>query len=141
MIPGQPTESLFPRGLGKVALHPLKPTTAVIPAALPSAAPPRLENQSRYEKVGLALAKANPELRRAVGETLDRFAILEPGSEERVPFAAQVLPVVSTNRNDPCSTDRCVDLIFRTENGYLPLRAHVDLTRRAVAVHGGGRRR
>jgi len=89
----------------------------------------------------LALAKANPELRRAVGETLDRFAILEPGSEERVPFAAQVLPVVSTNRNDPCSTDRCVDLIFRTENGYLPLRAHVDLTRRAVAVHGGGRRR
>src|SRR6516225_8805205 len=54
MIPGQPTESLFPRGLGKVALHPRRPTTAIIPAALPSAAPPRLENQSRYEKVGLA---------------------------------------------------------------------------------------
>jgi hypothetical protein len=89
----------------------------------------------------LALAKANPELRQAVGETLDRYAILQPGSEERVPFAAQVLPVVSTNRSDPCSTNRCVDLIFRTENGYLPLRAHVDLTRRTVAVHGGGRRR
>src|SRR6516165_8580940 len=57
MIPGQPPESLFPRGLGKVALHPRRPTTAIIPAALPSAAPPRLENQSRYEKVGLALAK------------------------------------------------------------------------------------
>jgi len=89
----------------------------------------------------LALAKANPELRQAVGETLDRYAILQPGSEERVPFAAQVLPVVSTNRNDPCSTNRCVDLIFRAENGYLPLRAHVDLTRRTVAVHGGGRPR
>lgn len=89
----------------------------------------------------LALAKANPELRRAVGDTLDRYAILEPGSEERVPFAAQVLPVASTNRNDPCSTNRCLDLIFRTENGYLPLRAHVDLTRRTVAVQGGGRRR
>lgn len=89
----------------------------------------------------LALAKANPELRQAVGETLNRYAILQPGSEERVPFAAQVLPVVSTNRNDPCTTNRCVDLIFRTENGYLPLRAHVDLTRRTVAVHGGGRRR
>ena len=56
MIPGQPTESLFPRGLGKVALHPRRPTTAIIPAALPSAAPPRLENQSRYEKSGLILA-------------------------------------------------------------------------------------
>jgi hypothetical protein len=89
----------------------------------------------------LALAKASPELRQAVGETLGRYAILQPGSEERVPFAAQVLPVVSTSRNDPCSTNRCVDLIFRTENGYLPLRAHVDLTRRTVAVHGGGRHR
>jgi hypothetical protein len=89
----------------------------------------------------LALAKANPDLRRAVGDTLDRYAILEPGSEERIPFAAQVLPVASTNRNDPCSTNRCLDLIFRTENGYLPLRAHVDLTRRTVAVLGGGRRR
>jgi hypothetical protein len=89
----------------------------------------------------LALAKANPELRQAVGDTLDRYAILEPGNEERVPFAAQILPVASTNRNDPCSTDRCLDLIFRTENGYLPLRAHVDLTRRTVAILGGGRRR
>lgn len=88
----------------------------------------------------LALAKANPDLRRAVGDTLDRYSILEPGSEERVPFAAQVLPVASTNRNDPCSSNRCLDLIFRTENGYLPLRAHVDLTRRTVAVLGGGRR-
>jgi hypothetical protein len=89
----------------------------------------------------LALAKANPDLRRAIGDTLDRYAILEPGSEERVPYAAQVLPVASTNRNDPCSTNRCLDLIFRTENGYLPLRAHVDLTRRTVALLGGGRRR
>jgi hypothetical protein len=88
----------------------------------------------------LALAKANPDLRRAVGDTLDRYAILEPGSEERMPFAAQVLPVTSTNRNDPCSTNSCLDLVFRTENGFLPLRAHVDLTRRTVAVVGGGRR-
>jgi hypothetical protein len=88
----------------------------------------------------LALAKANSDLRRAVGDTLDRYTILDPGSEERIPFAAQVLPVTSTNRNDPCSTNRCLDLIFRTENGYLPLRAHVDLTRRTVAVLGGGRR-
>jgi len=89
----------------------------------------------------LALAKASPEVRRAVGDTLDRFAILAPGSEERAPYAVQMLPVVGTGRNDPCRADRCVDLIFRTENGYLPLRAHVDLTQRTVAVHGGGRRR
>ena len=89
----------------------------------------------------LALAKATPQLRQAVGDTIDRYAILEPGSQAQVPFAAQVLPVVSTSRNDPCASNRCVDLIFRTENGYLPVRAHVDLTRRTVAVHGGGRRR
>jgi hypothetical protein len=89
----------------------------------------------------LALAKANPQLRQAVGDTIDRYAILEPGSQAQVPFAAQVLPVTSTSRNDPCAVNRCVDLIFRTENGYLPVRAHVDLTRRTVAVHGGGRRR
>jgi len=89
----------------------------------------------------LTLAKANPQLRRAVGDTIDRYAILEPGSQAQVPFAAQVLPVVSTSRNDPCASDRCVDLIFRTETGYLPVRAHVDLTRRTVAVHGGGRHR
>ena len=67
MIPGQPTESLFPRGLGKVALHPRRPTTAIIPAALPSAAPPRLENQSRYEKSGLDQVRRA--LTRAIGET------------------------------------------------------------------------
>ena len=89
----------------------------------------------------LALAKANPQLRQAVGDTIDRYTILEPGSQAQVPFAAQVLPVTSTSRNDPCAANRCVDLIFRTENGYLPVRAHVDLTRRTVAVHGGGRRR
>ena len=65
----------------------------------------------------------------------------EPDSEERVPFAAQVLPLVSTNQNDPCGSNRCVNLIFRTENGYLPVRAHIDLTRRTVAIQGGGRRR
>lgn len=89
----------------------------------------------------LALAKASPDLRRAIGDALDQYAILDSASEERVPFAAQALPVRSSNRNDPCSVDRCLDLIFRTATGYLPWRAHVDLTRRTVAVHGGGQRR
>jgi len=83
----------------------------------------------------LALAKADPNVRRAVGDTLDRYVILESGSEAGVPFAAQPLPLRSTDPRDVCSINRCVDLIFRTGNGYLEFRAHVDLTRRTVEIH------
>jgi len=86
----------------------------------------------------LALAKADPNVRRAVGDTLDRYEILDSGSDARVPFAAQALPLRSSDPRDVCSADRCIDLIFRTENGYLPLRAHVNLTRGTVEVHRGG---
>ncbi len=90
----------------------------------------------------LALAKANPEVRRAVGPDLEKFVILQPGSDERVAFAAEVLPLRSGDRSDPCSTDRCLDLVFRTESGYLPFRASVDLTKRTVKLsssqHAGG---
>jgi hypothetical protein len=86
----------------------------------------------------LALAKADPNVRRAVGDTLERYEIHESGSDARVPFVAQALPLHSTDPRDVCSVDRCVDLIFRTEAGYLPLRAHVDLTRRTVEVHSEG---
>ena len=82
----------------------------------------------------LALAKDSPEVRRAVGGRLDQFTILESGSDARVPFAAQALPLRSTNPRDPCSTDRCLDLIFRTEEGYLSVRAHVDLTKRTATI-------
>ena len=82
----------------------------------------------------LALAVANPNLRRLVGDNLNRFQIFELGSEARVPFAAQALPVRSTDPRDVCSTDRCVDLIFRTEDGYLPFRAHVNLARGTVEI-------
>jgi hypothetical protein len=85
----------------------------------------------------LALAKADPNVRRAVGDTLDRYELLESGSDARIPYAVQALPLRSTDPRDVCSVDRCIDLIFRTENGYLPLRAHVDLTRRTVEIHGG----
>jgi hypothetical protein len=86
----------------------------------------------------LALAKADPNVRRAVGDTLGRYELLESGSDARVPFAAQALPLHSNDPRDVCSVDRCVDLIFRSEAGYLPLRAHVNLTRRTVEVHSEG---
>jgi hypothetical protein len=82
----------------------------------------------------LQLAKSNSDVRRIVGQALDQYEILDPGSEARVAYAAQALPLRSANPRDACSVDRCVDLIFRTENGYLPLRAHVDLTKRTVTV-------
>ena len=86
----------------------------------------------------LALAKADPNVRRAVGDTLDRYEILDSGSDARVAYAAQALPLRSSDPRDVCSVDRCLDLIFRTESGYLPLRAHVNLTRGTVEVHSGG---
>lgn len=89
----------------------------------------------------LVLAKADAGVRRAVGDTLDRYEILESGSDARLPFAAQALPLRSTDPRDVCSVDRCLDLTFRTENGYLPVRAHINLTRRTVEVHGGGQHR
>ena len=89
----------------------------------------------------LVLAKADAGVRRAVGEMLDRFEIIESGSDLRIPFAAQALPLRSADPRDLCSVDRCVDLIFRAENGYLPVRAHINLTRRTVEVHGRGQHR
>ena len=91
----------------------------------------------------LALVKADVNVRRAVGDSLDRYVILESGNEARVPFAAQALPLRSTDPRDICSINRCVDLIFRTELGYLPFRALVDLTARTVEMHSstGGQHR
>jgi hypothetical protein len=89
----------------------------------------------------LVLAKADAGVRRAVGEMLDRYEIIGSGSDVRIPFAAQALPVRSSDPRDLCSVDRCIDLIFRTENGYLPVRAHINLTRRGVEVHGRGQHR
>ncbi|HKF71564.1 MAG TPA: hypothetical protein VKB68_07435 [Stellaceae bacterium] len=86
----------------------------------------------------LALVKANAGVRSAVGADLDKFVVVDSGSDARVPFAAQILPLRSTAPNDPCTRDRCVDVLFRTENGYLGIRAHVDLTTRAVSVIRGG---
>src|SRR5262249_45283969 len=84
----------------------------------------------------LALVKADLNVRRAIGDTLDRYVTLQSGNEARVPFAAQALPLRSSDPRDVCSIHRCVDLIFRTEQGYLPFRAHVDLTARTVEIHG-----
>lgn len=86
----------------------------------------------------LELAKRDPAVRRVVGDTLDRFKVLDSGSNVTVPFAAQALPLRSTNPHDQCTVHRCLDLIFRTEHGYLPVRAHVDLTKRSVTVEGRG---
>lgn len=82
----------------------------------------------------LALAKASADVRRVVGSTIDQFAVLEPGTLQTIPFEAQSLRVRSVDPNDPCTLDRCLDLIFKTETGYLPLRASIDLTRHTVTV-------
>lgn len=86
----------------------------------------------------LTLAKASAAVRHAIGDTLERFVIVESGGDARVPYAAQALPLRSMNPEDACAVHRCLDLIFRTEAGYLPVRAHVDLTEGAAVVQKGG---
>jgi hypothetical protein len=83
----------------------------------------------------LALATANPDVRSAVGSRLRQFVIVTSGSDAGIPLAAEALRVRSVAPSDPCTLDRCLDLIFRTESGYLPLRATVDLTQHTVVLN------
>jgi hypothetical protein len=82
----------------------------------------------------LALARQDAAVRRAVGDALDRYEILDSGSAARVPYAAQLMPLRNVAPNDPCRVNRCAVLLFRTETGYLPVSARVDLTRRTVQL-------
>ena len=88
------------------------------------------------EDASLALDLA----RRSAGARIpnaDRF-VADTGTEatERAEYLAQILPLRTTATSDPCSRDRCVDVIFRKPSGYLRFRAHVDLTRRTVQMTG-----
>jgi hypothetical protein len=82
----------------------------------------------------LALAKASLDVRGVMGSRIDQFAVLDPNALKTIPFEVQFLRVRSVDPNDPCTLDRCLDLIFKTETGYLPLRAAVDLTKHTVTV-------
>lgn len=95
-------------------------------------------------EAALALAFANPKVREAVGPLISSFRIALPGSDEPMPYAAEVLPVAASSERDPCFTGRCVEIIFRAKSGYLPLRVQVALATRTVTVirrtmnsHGG----
>jgi hypothetical protein len=84
----------------------------------------------------LELVKGKESFKRAAGVDISRFHVEESGSGSRAPYVAQALPVRGTLPTDPCTEDRCLDLIFRVEEGYLPLRAQVNLTRRSVELAG-----
>jgi hypothetical protein len=82
----------------------------------------------------LALAKVSPDVRRAVGSSMDQFVVSERSAQRTAPFTVRSLRVRSADANDPCTLDRCLDLIFKTDSGFLPLRAEVDLTQRTVRL-------
>ena len=82
----------------------------------------------------VALARGDAKVRAAIGATVDRFQFRPSGDETKMPFAAEILPLLGNNEKDPCFNDRCVEVLFRTEAGYLPLRAQVDLSSRAVTL-------
>jgi len=83
------------------------------------------------------LASRDPAVRQALGTNVERYHVAAPSGAEGEAFVIQALPLLSSDPNDPCSRDRCLDLIFRGEkSSYLALRAHVDLTKQTVALHG-----
>lgn len=82
----------------------------------------------------LALAKASSVMQKAVGESLSRYQLVRSGEDDGKPLRALALPVRGIDPKDPCTAGRCLDLLFRGEQGYLGLRAQVNLSRRAVTV-------
>ena len=78
----------------------------------------------------LALAQRNERARAQVGASLSRFEPAVAGQEyPPTAYIAEPLPIRSSNPRDPCSRDRCLELVFRTPAGYLPYRVQVNLTR------------
>ncbi len=67
---------------------------------------------------------------------LDQYRPDTGAPESSDAYVAQFLPVRGGIRSDPCYADRCADVIFRSPSGYLPLRAHTDLTKRTVQIEG-----
>ena len=78
----------------------------------------------------LALAQRGERTRAALGASLSRFEPARAGQEyPPTAYIAEPLPVRSSDPRDPCSRDRCLELVFRTPTGYLPYRVQVNLTR------------
>lgn len=78
----------------------------------------------------LALAQRGERTRAVLGESLSRFEPARAGQEyPPTAYIAEPLPIRSSNPRDPCSRDRCLELVFRTPAGYLPHRVQVNLTR------------
>lgn len=86
----------------------------------------------------LALVKASPAAQKAIGDSLEKFHLVFSGEDASHAYIAQALPVRSNDSKDSCAIGHCLEFIFRVEQTYLPLRAHVDLVKRAVAIVGGG---
>lgn len=78
----------------------------------------------------LALAQRGERTRAALSVSLSRFEPARAGLEyPPSAYIAEPLPIRSSDPRDPCSRDRCLELVFRTPAGYLPLRVQVNLTR------------
>lgn len=85
-----------------------------------------------------SLARADARVRQAIGPTLDRFQLRLPG-QQSPPLAAEILPLRASTDRDPCFSGRCVEILFRNERGYLPLRARVVLNTGTVTLIQGER--
>ena len=87
----------------------------------------------------LALAKASSSVQKAVGPSLAQYHLVRSGDEAGGPLVAEALPVRGTRPNDACTAGRCLDFLFRTESGYLPLRVQVNLGGKTVQVVAAAR--
>jgi hypothetical protein len=94
----------------------------------------------------VALARTDAKVRTAVGATIDNYRLRMPGMDDRMPFAAEIMPLLTSSVRDLCYIGRCVEVHYRNATGYLPLRVQVNLAARSVTIlrrgprsHGGHR--
>jgi hypothetical protein len=126
----------------RVVVLPAENNRVVSVEQVPPAAVPFTEDDL---SAAWALAQRDLTMQRALGGESGRFRPLSAAASNLAaapePYAVEALPLRSMDPKDPCSRDRCLDLIFRTPDGYLPTRAHVNLTRQTVVAQGTGRQR
>ena len=88
----------------------------------------------------LRLALNNPEIQKALGADLDRFRRLTQFTSNAATLkqdAVRSLQISTSDPNDPCYRNRCVQLLFRKEGMYLLDSAIVNLTTGTVRIQKG----
>ena len=128
----------FDQNIGIRALVDLEANDVIGIAKVPGKSVPLGRNDV---ETAARLALADPQVRRLFGETLAGFRVLNgPITRESARGnLIEGLHTVGVRTDDPCTTHRCVSLVFSSGGRYLynDRDITVDLTARRVTLRGG----